>query len=124
VIDAIELVAREAAVQTEDADALLLPTSISVVKPDNEEVIERWYKIVLIGALTDLIGELHAGGEASLQIGYDGRAYVEAEGGRKLVYEFGNLPDSSLWGYIIDKLNESGLYAEIQDIGSIFISWC
>ena len=124
VIDAVELVTKEVAAHTKDADVLSMPILNPVVKPDDEESVATWFKIVLIGTLTELIGELHADGEASLHIGHDGKAYVETESGRKSVHEFGNLPDATLWDYIVDKLNDSGLYAEIQGNDSIFISWC
>jgi len=124
VTNAVEMAAMEVA---EKAMCTALTTnhaSSPVIEPNDEESVTKWYKIALKGALTDLIGELHANEEASLHIERNGKAYVGDENDRKLVYEFGGLPDSSLWSCIVDRLTESGLYAEIQGNDSIFISWC
>jgi len=124
VTDAVELAIAETVLPVAADEAPTLTESAPAIRPDDEESVAKWFKIVLIGALTDLIGELHANGEASLHIGHDGKAYIENGSGRRIVHEFGNLPDNSLWGNIVDKLSESGLYAEIQGSDSIFISWC
>jgi hypothetical protein len=76
---------------------------------------------VLIDALTALIEDLNADGEACLHIGQDGKAYAE-EGG-DAVYEFGEMPDAALWGHITERLGESGLFAEVREENCIFISW-
>ena len=124
VTNAAEMAAIEVAEQEMDMALTTNHVSNPVIEPNDEESVTKWYKIVLKGALTELIGELHANEEASLHIERDGKTYVGDENGRKLVHEFGNLPNRSLWGYIVDKLSESGLYAEIQGNDSIFISWC
>ena len=93
------------------------------IKPDNEESLTKWYNIVLIDSLTDLIGELNAVGEVCLYINQEGKAYIEENSIISIVYDFGEMPDTALWGCIIDKLGNADLFAEIQEENRIFISW-
>jgi len=92
-------------------------------KPHNEETIASWYNIVLIDRLTALIDDLNAKGEVCLNIGQDGKAHAEANGSSAIVCDFGEMPDISLWEHVTDKLVTAGLFAEIQEENSIFISW-
>ena len=98
-------------------------TPITEAKPDDETSVITWFNVVLIGALTNLIGDLHAEGEACLHISQDGRAYVEENDNIVVVHEFGELPDVALWSHIIDKLSGLGLFAEMQKENCLFISW-
>jgi hypothetical protein len=87
------------------------------------ESIGKWFNIVLLNPLNDLIGDLNAKDEVCIHISRDGKAFLEENGGNTVVYDFGEMPDISLWGQVIEKLNEKGLYAEIQDHNCLFISW-
>jgi len=98
-------------------------SSKSGTKPYDEETVIKWYNIMLIGALTTLIDNLNADGEVCIHISQDGKAYIEEDGNNSVVYDFGAMPDVSLWNHIIDKLSEEGLFAEIQEENCIFISW-
>jgi len=91
-------------------------------KPHDEESVTKWYNIVLINALNTLIEDLNADGEVCVHIDRDGKAYVE-DGGTSVVYDFGEMPDVTLWGYITEKLGAVGLFAEVQEEKCIFISW-
>ena len=92
-------------------------------KPYDKESVVKWYNIVLIDTLTILIGDLNAKGEVCLLINRDGKAYMEENGGITIVYEFGEMPDVTLWGHITEKLGEEGLFAEVQEGNCLFISW-
>jgi hypothetical protein len=70
-----------------------------------------------------LIDDLNAKNEASVNIDKDGKAYLENGGNITVVYEFGKMPDVTLWSYIAEKLVEAGLFAEVQEENCIFISW-
>ena len=98
-------------------------TPITSVKPDDEAGVITWFNVVLIGALTNLIGDLNAKGEVCLHISQNGNAYVEENGNIAIVHEFGELPDVALWSHIIDKLGGLGLLAEVQEENCLFISW-
>jgi len=93
------------------------------IKPNDEESVIKWYNIVLIDTLTAVINDLNAKDEVCVHIGLDGKAYVDNGGGITVVYDFGEMPDISLWGHITDKLAEEGLFAEVQEENCIFISW-
>jgi len=97
--------------------------SASGTQPHDEETVGKWYNIVLIGTLTNLIDNLNASGEVCLHIGADGKAYTENGGNIATVYEFGEMPDVSLWIHISERLATAGLFAEIQNDNCIFISW-
>jgi hypothetical protein len=92
-------------------------------KPNDEESVSKWYNIVLINALTALIDDLNADGEVCLHIDANGKACVENGGNNTVVYEFGEMPDVSLWEHITERLSRAGLFAEVQDENRIFISW-
>jgi len=92
-------------------------------KPYDKETVIKWYNIMLIGALTNLIDDLNADGDVCIHISQDGKAYIEEDRNISVVYDFGVMPDVSLWNHIIDKLSEEGLFAEIQEENCIFISW-
>ncbi|MCL2047379.1 MAG: hypothetical protein FWG87_01515 [Defluviitaleaceae bacterium] len=109
--------------QEETANELNPLDPASVIKPNDKESVEKWYNIVLIDTLTTLINDLNANGEACLFIGKDGKAYVEENGSNSAVYDFGELPSVDLWGFITEKLSNSGLFAEVQEESRIFISW-
>jgi hypothetical protein len=102
-----------------------IPTSPTTtgVKPNDEESVTKWYNIVLIDALTSLIDNLHAKGEVCLYIGQDGKAFVEENGGKTVIYEFGDMPDMDFWSHITEKLGDAGLFAEVQEENCIFVSW-
>ncbi|MCL2873855.1 MAG: hypothetical protein FWE29_02875 [Defluviitaleaceae bacterium] len=89
---------------------------------DKESVVS-WYNIILIGTLTTLINDLHTQGKVCIEIGQDGKAVVEEGGSINVVYDFGEMPDMSLWEYITEKLGSAGLFAEIRGEHCIFISW-
>ena len=93
------------------------------LRPNDEESVGKWYNIVLIDVLTSLINDLNANGEVCLQIDKDGKAYVEENGGITVVYDFGEMPDVSLWEHITEKLGLAGLFAEVREENCIFISW-
>jgi hypothetical protein len=93
------------------------------VKPHDEESVTKWYNIVLINALNTLIEDLNADGEVCVHIDRDGKAYVEDGGSSSVAYDFGEMPDVTLWGYITEKLGAAGLFAEVQEEKCIFISW-
>jgi len=93
------------------------------VKPSDEESIIKWYNIVLINNLTNLIDDLNANNEVCIHIGQDGKAYTEDGGNITVVYDFGEMPDVTLWEHITEKLGEEGLFAEVQEGNCIFISW-
>ncbi|MCL2841461.1 MAG: hypothetical protein FWE05_11915 [Defluviitaleaceae bacterium] len=93
--------------------------------PTDEEGIEKWFNIVLIGTLSDLINDLNAKGEVCLTIKEDGSTYVENKGIPNKVADFGKLPKKSLWAFIVDKLAENGLFSELQgdEQDELYISW-
>ena len=93
------------------------------IKPHDEESVIKWYNIVLFDTLTAVINDLNANGEFCIHIGLDGKAYLDNGGNITVVYDFGQMPDISLWGHIVDKLAEEGLFAEVQEDNCIFISW-
>jgi len=101
----------------------MLPIPPKTVKPNDEESTDKWFNIVLKDSLTALIDDLYAKGDVCLYLGQDGKAYIEEGGNTAIVYEFGEMPDMSLWGYVTTKLGEIGLFAESQEEGHIFISW-
>ena len=111
-----------------DEDEFISPASpASNPKPHDEASVATWYNIVLIDTLTAVIDDLNAKGEVCIHIGLDGKAYVD-NGALKgddisVVHDFGEMPDISLWGHIVDKLAADGLFAEIREENSIFISW-
>jgi hypothetical protein len=121
VSNAVELAAKPMPIKKEAP----VPATTPVIskKPNDEESLAKWCNIVLTDPLTALIGDLNAKGEVCLHIGKDGKAYVEDNGGTTTVHDFGDLPDMSLWGHIIDKLSEEGLFAEVNDDDCIFVSW-
>jgi len=132
VLDVVELISSDSGSfsPSEDYESPVNTTEAPVpsaprtgLKPYDEESTGKWYNIVLIDALTALIDNLNANGEVCLHIGMDGKAYLEENGGITVVYEFGEMPDISLWGYIIEKLGVAGLFAEVQEENCIFISW-
>ena len=73
--------------------------------------------------LTLTIDDLNAKNEVSFNVGQDGKAYVENGGNITVVYDFGEMPDVFLWGYVIEKLGKEGLFAEVREENCIFISW-
>jgi len=91
-------------------------------RSDKESVL-KWYNIVLFGALTELIGNLHAKGEMCLNICQDGKAYVERRGRDVVVHSFGEMLNIGLWGHIVEKLGDDDLFAEIREGNRLFISW-
>jgi len=108
-----------------DTGALTIPGAapLTGISPHDEESVGKWFNIVLIDALTGLIDDLNASGEVCLQIGQDGKAYTEENGVITTVYDFGEMPDMTLWGHIIEELGAAGLFAEVQEGNCIFISW-
>ena len=93
-------------------------TSLITSKPTNEDDVTKWFNIVLIGTLRDLIADLHIKGEQSLVIKECGQVCVEG----KEAAEFGELPERTHWELITGKLAEEGLFSEEQDEG-LFVSW-
>jgi len=93
------------------------------IKPHDEESVIKWYNIVLFDTLTAMINDLNANGEFCVHIGIDGKVYLDNGGNITVVYDFGQMPDISLWGHIVDKLVDEGLFAEVQEDNCIFVSW-
>jgi hypothetical protein len=93
------------------------------IKPNDKESIIKWYNIVLIDALNALINDLNAKGEVCLYINQAGNAYVEENDEANIVYNFGEMPDVTLWEHITEKLGEVSLFAEVQEGNRLFISW-
>ena len=94
----------------------------------SQESVGKWYNIVLINTLTALIGDLNAKGGLYLNIGQDGKVYTQECGSDDIgsiaiLYDFGEMPDVTLWGHITEKLGEAGLFAEVQDENRLFVSW-
>jgi len=103
---------------------LPLPIAPSIgIIPHDEDSLTKWYNIVFIDPLTTLIGDLHAREEFCLNIGIDGKAYVEDGDGISVVYDFGEMPGVALWSHITEKLGAAGLFAEVRENNCIFISW-
>ena len=127
VADSTRLADESPTVTVDTADTTNPPVSVVTpktgVKPHDEESVTKWFNIVLIDALTSLIDDLNAKDEVCLYIGKDGKAHIEEGEGIAVVYDFGEMPDVSLWSHITDKLGEEGLFAEIQEGNCIFISW-
>ena len=96
---------------------------VTGVKPNDKESVNKWYNIILINALTTLIDDLNAKGEVSLYIGQDGKAYVEESDSNTVIYDFGEMPEMSLWDHVTERLGDEGLFAEVQEGNCIFISW-
>ena len=134
--------ADDGIIWSKGSESCTAPTSAKNIKPYDEESVVTWYNIVLIGALTDLIGDLNAKGEICLYISRDGKVYAdadevaaayesagsEADEGDKtaVIYDFGEMPDMALWSHIIDRLGDDGLFAEVREIHNedcVFISW-
>jgi hypothetical protein len=103
-------------------------------RPYDTESLNTWYNIVLIDALTEIVGNLNAEGEACRHISQDGKAYTYAGAGADAdesesaaaIYDFGELPDIGLWSHIINRLGDDGLFAEVREVRNencIFISW-
>ena len=95
----------------------------TLIKPHNKETVIKWFNIVLINNLTTLIDDVNAQGSVCLFIGKDGKAFVEDDSSTSIVYDFGELPDITLWDFITEKLSMEGLFAETQENSKIFISW-
>jgi hypothetical protein len=93
------------------------------IKPKDKESVIKWHNIVLIDALNALINDLNAKGEVCLYINQVGDAYVEENDEVTIVYDFGEMPDVTLWGHITEKLGEASLFAEVQEGNRLFISW-
>jgi len=107
-----------------DAEKAPVPTAPQTgTKPFDEESVAKWYNIVLKDALETLVGDIHAKDEYCLYIGSDGKAYVEDNNEISVIYEFGEMPDVTLWEHITEKLGAGGLTAEVQEGNCIFISW-
>jgi len=129
VLGAVELTASDMGVTPASFDNLINTDEASLsahktgARPYDAESVVKWYNIVLIDALTSLIDDLNANGEVCIHIDRDGKAYVEEGGSNTVVYEFGEMPDVTLWGIIAEKLGEAGLFAEVQEGNCIFISW-
>jgi hypothetical protein len=127
VLNVVELTVRKAeSISLENLDeALEIPVSASRThaKPCDRESVIKWYNIVLKDTLFALIDDLNAKNEASVNIGQDGKAYVENSDSITVVYDFGEMPERTLWAHITEKLSEEGLFAEVQEENCIFISW-
>ena len=102
----------------------------SDTKPYDTESLNAWYNIVLIDVLTEIVGNLNAKGEVCLHISKDGKAYANTDADENenmaIIYDFGELPNMTLWSHIIDRLGDDGLFAEVREIHNencIFISW-
>jgi hypothetical protein len=93
------------------------------IKPYNRESVIKWHNIVLIDALNTLINDLNASGEVCLFINQDGKTYAGEDDENAVIYDFGEMPDMTLWGYITEKLGEASLFAEVQEGNRLFISW-
>ena len=68
----------------------------------------------------------YAEGEVCIHINQEGRAFVNESDNTAIIYDFGELPDKTLWSQIIDKLCDDGLFAELREAckeNCIFISW-
>ena len=101
-----------------------VPTaSTTGIKPHDRESVLKWYNIVLINSLNTLIDDLNAADKLCLYIGKDGKAYEDENDKHSVLYDFGELPDVTLWEHITEKLGEAGLLAEVQEENRIFISW-
>jgi len=139
----------------------LSPSDQNLIDKSN---IDKWFNIVFIGTLNNLISDLNVQGEVGLHIDRDGMVYVgdyegigeyeddeETDDGVSygcgyggyddninndtyisrnnacsdfaIVHNFGEMPDTSLWGHIIDRLGEEGLFAEVRSGGHLFVSW-
>jgi len=132
VINTVELTSLDTDSTLTNANSLVNTTEAPIVvssptgattKPHDEESVTKWYNIVLIGTLTNLIDDLNAKGEVCVHINKGGKAYIEEDGSITVVYDFGIMPDVFLWGHVTDKLEDDGLFAEIQEDNCIFISW-
>jgi len=127
--NAVELMASDTAATDNESQVNIednhLPsaTPLTGAKPHNEESVTKWYNIVLIGTLTALIDDLNAKEEICVYIGQDGKAYIDEINCIAVVYDFGEMPDTALWGYIIESLGKEGLFAEVREENCIFISW-
>ena len=93
------------------------------IKPYDKESVIKWFNIILFDTLNSIIGDLNANNGVCLYIGKNGEAYTDVNGEKSILHEYGEMPDVSLWDYIIEKLGESGLFAENQNDDCIFISW-
>jgi len=112
------------ATSQETSEESSAPTTPNVAtKPNDKESVGAWYNIVLIDALTNLVDDLNANGEVCLYIRSDGQVYVDESDGTSLIYNFGEMPNVNFWDFIIEKLSDEGLFAEMQDNSKIFISW-
>jgi len=89
------------------------------ISVNSEADADKWFNIVFYQSLSALISNLHAKGELCLHIDKDGKTYND----NSEVYNFGEMPEITLWSRIIGRLDEKGLYAEIREGDCLFVSW-
>lgn len=89
----------------------------------SENDVDKWFNIVFIEALNNLIDNLVEQEEYGLHINQSGRVYID--GCDNEIYNFDTMPDLPSWRHVINRLVEEGLFADVrEDDGThLFISW-